>query len=453
MTRNPLSFLLFATGVVILLANVRDTPAEDSARDRVRILIETDAGSDPDDEQSLVRFLLYTNEFDVVGIICNRQEAIPGENLNPKRTGLEIVQRQITAYAECHANLVKHDRRYPSPDMLRKVTVSGYEDSSDGAELVIKAVDADDPRPIWFCNWGTGNAASSSLKRALDKVLQERGPEGYARFKQRLRLSSDNQFGDHITREPAFPIWVDTFRPEMERKRWYHRFSAMTATAGGFDLRRDVLTGHGPLGAMYPTNTTHPQKEGDTMSFLYLVPTGMNDPEQPTWGSWAGRYGLNPTFPSKPYYWANATDTWQGSTHRENTLKRWAADLQNDFRVRMDWCVEPFEKANHPPTVVLNGDRSPRVLTLNAPPGLVTLSAAGSSDPDGQPLTYHWSGYSEPGSYRGELNWTDADSNVARLSLPADAVGTTIHALLTVTDNGSPPLTRYRRVVIACQAK
>jgi len=31
--------------------------------------------------------------------------------------------------------------------------------------------------------------------------------------------------------------------------------------AGGFDLKRDVLTGHGPLGALYPTNTTHPQKE------------------------------------------------------------------------------------------------------------------------------------------------------------------------------------------------
>ena len=25
--------------------------------------------------------------------------------------------------------------------------------------------------------------------------------------------------------------------------------------------------------------------------FLYLVPTGMNDPLQPTWGSWAGRFG------------------------------------------------------------------------------------------------------------------------------------------------------------------
>jgi len=133
----------------------------------------------------------------------------------------------------------------------------------------------------------------SCLQRALDRVLAERGPEGYAKFKHRLRLASDDQFGEHTSsRAPPFDLWVDTFRPERDRRRWYHRFSALTATAGGFDLERDVRRDHGPLGALYPTNTTHPQKEGDTMTFLYLVPTGMNDPDQPGWGSWAGRYGL-----------------------------------------------------------------------------------------------------------------------------------------------------------------
>jgi hypothetical protein len=40
--------------------------------DRLRLMIETDAGGDPDDEQSLVRFLLYANEWDVEGIIARR---------------------------------------------------------------------------------------------------------------------------------------------------------------------------------------------------------------------------------------------------------------------------------------------------------------------------------------------------------------------------------------------
>src|SRR5205814_3713606 len=140
-----------------------------------------------------------------------------------------------------------------------------------------------------------------------------------------LLLCSDDHFGDHTTRiEPPFALWIDTFRPPVDGRRWYHRFSALTATAGGFDVERDVRTGHGPLGALYPTNTTHPQKEGDTMTFLYLVPTGMNDPQEPSWGSWAGRYGLQEGAKGRAYYWANLTDDWQGSRQRDNTLKRWA---------------------------------------------------------------------------------------------------------------------------------
>src|SRR5262249_52331253 len=145
---------------------------------------------------------------------------------------------------------------------------------------------------------------------------------------------------------------------------WYHRFSALTAIAGGFDLRRDVLTGHGRLGELYPTNTTHPQKEGDTMTFLHLVPTGLGDPEQPTWGSWAGRYGPNPEFGGRPCDWATQTHTWRGTPPRDTPQKRGAAALQNVFRARLDWCVKPVSDANHPPRVIVNGVEEQGALRL-----------------------------------------------------------------------------------------
>ncbi len=460
-----------AHGVCLLLCVLTGmvTRGAEPERGRLRVLIETDAGGDPDDEQSLVRFLLYANEWDIEGIIANRPKARDKENLNPERTGLGIVRRLVQAYGECYPNLVQHDARYPKPELLLARTVAGYEDNDDGVKLLLAAVDGKDPRPVWFCNWGTDKgSAASSLKRALDRVLKERSQEGYAAFKSRLRLSSADKFGEHMTREPPFKLWVDTFRPELDKKRWYHRFSALTATAGGFDLKRDVLTGHGPLGALYPTNTTHAQKEGDTMSFLYLVPTGMNDSEQPTWGSWAGRYGLNPEFRGKPYYWANQADAWQGTTHRDNTLKRWAADLQNDFGARLDWCVKPLREANHPPVVVVNGKAGKDILhltvagTLRVPlpaaadgtrsvPATVKLTAAGSSDPDGQELSYQWFVYPEAGTYPGEAAIVGADSPEARVQIPADAAGKTIHVVLAVRDQGVPPLARYRRVVIACE--
>ncbi len=419
-----------------------------------RVIVETDAGGDPDDEQSLVRLLVYTNEIDLEGIIANRPVARDRENRNPVRDGLGIVRAQINAYGQCYTNLVQHDPRFPVPDLLLARTVAGYDDTEDGVNLIIRAVDASDPRPVWFCNWGTDRgSAGSCLKRALDRVLRERGPEGYAQFKRRLRLSSSDQFGEHTLKlAPPFPLWVDTFRPSVEQKRWYHRFSALTATAGGFDLERDVRTGHGPLGALYPTNTSLRQKEGDTMTLLYLVPTGMNDPNEPGWGSWAGRYGPNEACPGKPYYWANQTDAWHGTTSRDNTLARWAADLQNDFRARMNWCVQPRAGANHRPLAVLNGRPGSEILRRQTKSGgVVELDARGSGDSDGNGLTCEWFVYGEAGTYRGDVPLAAAVGLSTRFTAPAVSQLETIHVILRVQDDGAPPLCSYRRVIVTVQ--
>jgi hypothetical protein len=426
------------------------TRAEDQP---LRVIVETDAGGDPDDEQSLVRFLLYSSEWDVAGIIANRPHAREGENKNPKRSGLEIVRAQLAAYGRCWPNLVKHDPRFPSPDELRKRTVAGYDDTSEAVELIIAAVDSDDLRPVWYSDWGTdAGGATNNLRRALDRVLENRGPEGYAQFKRRLRLASADAFGRH-TREvqPSFPLWVDTFRPEIKGKRWYHTFSALTATAGGFHVERDLRSGHGPLGALYPLNTTHPQKEGDTMTSLYLIPTGMNDPEHPGWGSWAGRYGLRDEFPGRAYNWANQADTYNGTTSRENALARWAVALQHDFAARADWCVAAeFEQANHNPVAVLNGDRTKQIVALQARPGeQIGLSAAGSSDPDRQALKRTWLIYPEAGTFEGPLKLTSSDGESTTLSAPSVTQPETIHVILELEDAGTPSLFAYRRAVIS----
>lgn len=410
-------------------------------------MIETDAGGDPDDEQSLVRFLLYANEWDVEGIIANRPTARSGENRNIERTGLGIVRRLLNAYGECWTNLVQHDPRYPTKDYLWQRTVPGYNHTNAAVELIIAAVDRPDSRPLWYSDWGTDHgSATNNLRRALDRVLQERGPEGYAKFKSQLRLTSYDMFGQHTTNiAPPFKLWVNTFQPPMDGKRWYHRFSAITATAGGFDAVRDLLTGHGPLGALYPTNTTHWLKEGDSPTFLYLVPTGMNDPEQPTWGSWAGRYGQNPNYPNLPYYWANQLDSWNGATNRDNTLGRWAAALQNDFRSRLDWCVTPKSAANHPPVAKISG-----VNRFAARPGeTIKLDATASTDPDGDKLSYQWEFYPEAGTYQQPVFMQNPKSPAATLKLPADSANATFHIILTVTDSGEPPLSRYQRVIIS----
>src|SRR5687767_1228409 len=163
-----------ALAAAILLLLAANAPLL-AAGDRLRVIVETDAGGDPDDEQSLVRFLLYANEWDVEGIIANRPLARDGENRNPERTGLGIVLRQLEAYAQCYPNLVRHDPRYPRPAELRRRTVAAYGDARAGVALIRAAVERDDPRPVWFSDWGTDDGSTeSSLKQALDDVMRER---------------------------------------------------------------------------------------------------------------------------------------------------------------------------------------------------------------------------------------------------------------------------------------
>jgi hypothetical protein len=443
LVKHPI--LLLAT--ILSLLPISSTEADE----RLRVVIETDAGGDPDDEQSLVRWLLYTNEWDVEAIIANRASARDGENKNRERTGLGIVEQLVRAFGQCYPRLVEHDSRYPNPDTLLSRVVAGYDDRNDAVDRLINILDSQDPRPIWYADWGTDRgAATNNLKRALDRLMGERGQDAYAKLKKKLRVFGYPElFGDHATKlDPPFPLLVNTFQPPLDGLRWYHRFSAITAKAGGFDLQRDVISNHGPLGELYPTNTTHQQKEGDTMTFLSWIPTGMNDPAKPEWGSWAGRYGLNPESGNQLLYWANQSDAWQGTTHRDNTLKRWAAALQNDFRARMEWCVKSRAEANHPPQPRLNGQPDEGIVFLHPRVGSTVTLDASPTDPDSQKLTFEWFVYPEPGTYRGDVRLTSTDTPATAIELPADSANKSIHVILCVTDSVTPPLTRYRRVIL-----
>ena len=83
------------------------------AQGRLRVIVETDAGGDPDDEQSLVRFLLYANEWDVEGIICNRPTARDGENRNSERTGLGIVRNLVKAGSSIGIPSIEKEDLFP----------------------------------------------------------------------------------------------------------------------------------------------------------------------------------------------------------------------------------------------------------------------------------------------------------------------------------------------------
>src|SRR5882724_9704507 len=97
---------LVASGILAAIIGC-DSPlaAQTPAPERLRLIVETDAGGDPDDEQSLVRFLLYANEWDVEGIIANRPVTLRPENRHRRDSGLEIVREFVDAYSAVHPRL------------------------------------------------------------------------------------------------------------------------------------------------------------------------------------------------------------------------------------------------------------------------------------------------------------------------------------------------------------
>jgi hypothetical protein len=209
-----------------------------------------------------------------------------------------------------------------------------------------------------------------------------------------------------------------------------------------------VRHSHGPLGAFYPPETwTGPNphgalKEGDTPSWFYYLRNGLNVPSEPSYGGWGGRYSRNGT------YYQDAQDTVGGETSGPATVWRWRPAYQNGFQARMDWCVREYAEANHSPVAAVRGDRSPDVLRVSPAPGeVIDLDASGSTDPDGDQLTYRWWVYPEAGTYEGKVTIAHPEAPQASLHVPRDAAGRTIHVILEVQDHGSPSLTSYRRLV------
>jgi hypothetical protein len=122
---------------------------------------------------------------------------------------------------------------------------------------------------------------------------------------------------------------------------------------------------------------------------------------------------------------------------------RWTAAIQNDFAARADWQIKPYAQANHAPVV------SVPARTRTAAAGQDVALSGVATDPDGNRLTYKWWQYREAGTYAGAVTLSGSETANATFTVPRNArPGDTIHLILEVQDSGTPPLTRYARVIV-----
>ena len=448
--------------------------------EKPRVIATTDG--EIDDECSMVRFLLYANEWDVEAIITSSsQYHSHGHNW----AGDDWVQPYLNAYAKVYPNLIKHDPRYPAPEYLQARTLLGnvkaegdMEEATAGSKYIVKVLlDESDNRPVWLLAWGGPN----TIARAL-KTIEEEHPEKMASVAKKIRFffiwEQDSTYQDYIRphwgKYEILTIISDQF--EAIAYRWkncqpeeMHRYFL------GAWMKEHILENHGPLCSLYKAHTGQDEgfeagdfrSEGDSPAFLHTIVTGLRNMESPDWGGWGGRYvkvrentWLDPVpepgyrYPEGRWYSSTA---WGRQRQRKNIqndkellaylkpIWRWSEAFQNDWAARADWCVKSYDQANHPPAIVLA-----HVLDLKVKPGdMVSLSAKGTTDPDGDELTYRWWQYKEADTYDGTVDIEDTGKQDASFEVPGDvSEGKTIHIICEVTDTGTPQLTRYQRVVV-----
>lgn len=445
-----------------------------------RLLVLTDIEAEPDDAMSLVRCLVYANQYDIEGLIA-------GTSIHQqKRVAPERIRQIVSAYGKVRDNLELHEPGFPTAAyLLARVSAGlpvygmngvGEGEDSPGSEMLIRVVESDDPRPVWVAVWGGPNV----LAQALWKVRATRTPEALARFVAKLRvyaISDQDESGPWLRQNFQGLCYIVS--PGFIAGGAYHQatwsgisgdnFSGRFA-GGDFSLVTNEwldqnIRRKGPLGAEYPRWEF--LMEGDTPSFLHLIANGLNDPDHPDWGGWGGRYELYTPRTQKWFFepetrpiWTDTEDEVMGTdgkwhTGNHATIWRWRNAFQNDFAARMDWTSKPYAEANHPPVAKLGHPAE-----ITAKPGQrVDLSAEGTTDPDGDALSYEWFYYGEPGTLALSNSRTGRPLEIKNFDQPkawfttpttrTTPAGTgTMHLILAVTDHGTPRLTRYQRVIV-----
>jgi hypothetical protein len=320
------------------------------AAERPRLAVLTDIGGDPDDQQSLIRLLLYANELDIE-LLAATSAGIPGELKQPV-TRPDLIRQIVDAYGEVLPKLRKHADGWPDAELLRSRIVSGNPqrgrafigDGHDTAasRTLIERIDAGSPeRPLNISIWG----GQTDFAQALWRVKHDRGSDGFAAFVKRFRVYDINdQDGVATWMRQEFPgmFYILAHRPEGRDKR-DGVYRGMYLTGDLSTTSRAWVDKHirsaGPLGKLYPVNTwTDPNphgclKEGDTPSWFFFLPRGGNDPADPTRPGWGGQ------FARQPDGWYRDLPFTQDFDPR-TTVSRWRADFQRDFAERMSWCRE-----------------------------------------------------------------------------------------------------------------
>ncbi|WP_346859657.1 DUF1593 domain-containing protein [uncultured Draconibacterium sp.] len=234
--------------------------------EKPRVIVLTDistSSGDPDDKQSLVRFLLYANEFDVEGLIatsaCSRRNSNPTGEPSP-----DEISERVEAYGKVLGNIRLDSNDYLSEEYLlgiiRKGMLTGRKPGSssnangwpveevigegkdtEASNLIVQSLQKKDDRPLWICVWG----GPMDLAQALWNLRKSHSWDELQQMLSRLRVYAwgNQELGGQWIRD-KFPelFYINStggisysINPYLNSVNW---------------LNTNIRKNHGPLGEL-----------------------------------------------------------------------------------------------------------------------------------------------------------------------------------------------------------
>ncbi|ETS87833.1 hypothetical protein PFICI_01661 [Pestalotiopsis fici W106-1] len=480
-----------------------------------RTFILTDILNEPDDSQSLIRYLLYANSFDTRGLVATTSIWLQN-NTHP-----EAITAILDTYATVVDNLNQHvgfEPSYESSETLKLRVTSGptvygqaafQQELSHGAALLISSLQESE-EPLFVSLWGGANTLAQALQYASVTYTEDE----FSVLRNKLRvyaISDQDDTGEWIRQTYPDIVYIVSSHAWAiyPNAAWQGMgFSGMSG-ANNSIVSADWLAANiqstGPLGEIYPDIAL--SMEGDSPSWMWLIENGLGNRDHIEWGSWGGRYdtATMPHGTTKHYFdtMDRVFDT-DGNYAFNNyaTIWRWRAAFQEDFAARMQWSnSSDFSQVSHPPFINVNGSEGPETMWIRVPSNIsssneIILDATKTIDTDNTSsngdLEFQWYQYWDPtlhiqpyfptdgglkitsqdsdSEFTNATSWNDAgfsgivkgqiiSVNATRIDVSAVADGDKSlpqlqHLILQVTNKrGKYPIRRYKRVVFEIGAQ
>jgi hypothetical protein len=291
--------------------------------EKPRVVVMTDIANEPDDQMSMVRLLVYSNELDIEGLVATTSTWMRN------RVRPDVIHKVIDAYEQVSGTLSRHAPGFPTASALRAIVSSGQpsygmaavgaDKMSPGAELIVRAADKNDARPLWVLGWGGAN----TLAQALLRVRDTRPASELDALVSRLRvytISDQDDAGPWIRREfPTLHYVAMPSPPDGEQyylatwtgisgDRFYRNADGADFTTFTDEWVDANIRSKGALGQLYIRPCCI--HEGDTPSFLGLINNGLASFMSPAWGGWGGRYVWRRFSGESRPFWTQGGDSY-----------------------------------------------------------------------------------------------------------------------------------------------